>query len=408
MKRILAALISFSIMLSLCSCAAPAGKGEVSAASSAAEKQEELVSSSEAPGPDSKEAVLSHGKINRDLNSGVVIDAEVTGLSQESLSIYTGSVRVFTADEVAKALGLSPKDALSSQTNYSLDNLIPGDMVYMEFDDSKKLICDMNRFYYTTDTFLNLRDLLITDGSRKNSNAFSTDKNLDFATVEQAQAEIQLILDKLKIPVLNEPTCYALDFESLSSENERLYALAVEEAKEFDTGAFSPERITITEDEACYMFYYPIAVDGLPVSSRMSGVYGDGSLMQGTELVVCYSKAGIIGLSLEYQPEVIEKSEAKPIIPLEEMLDIIEAKYDSLILDGEYLIYDIRLEYIAKPIFEEENRYTLVPVWRFSIEHSFNLDKGDGTDASQQATDFIYNIFDAITGQELPMDLGGA
>ncbi|MEG1427583.1 MAG: hypothetical protein RSC76_07840 [Oscillospiraceae bacterium] len=79
-----------------------------------------------------------------------------------------------------------------------------------------------------------------------------------------------------------------------------------------------------------------------------------------------------------------------------------------MILEGEYLIYDIRLEYIAKPIFEKENTYNLIPVWRFSTEHSFDLNKGDGTASSEYVTDIEYNLFDAITGEELPIDLGGA
>lgn len=408
MKRILAAAMSLFILLSLCSCAETIEPEEASATSAASEKQEIDISENEAPKPESKKTILARSIVNRTLNSGVVIDADVTGLNKDSLSTYTGSMRIFSANEVVKALGFEQKDIISSQTDYSLDSLIPGDSVYMEFADGKTLMCDMNQIQYETNTSLAARGILILNGSKKNANKFLTGKELDFATIEQAKAEINRVLEQLDISVVNEPGCYTMDFETLSSENERLYALALEEVKELDMEMFSPEKIAIGEEDACYMFYYPIAIDGLPVSNQFSGADGDGSLMVGTELVVCYSKDGIAEFSLEYQPEVIEKTEAKPIIPLEEMLKIVEEKYDSLILNGEYLIYDIKLEYIAKPVFEKEYTYNLIPAWHFSIEHSFDLKKGDGSEAIHHETDIEYNQFNAITGEELPISLGGA
>ncbi|MEG1427582.1 MAG: hypothetical protein RSC76_07835 [Oscillospiraceae bacterium] len=324
MKRIFASIMSFCVLLSLCSCTEPSKQGEISSESTASEKQETTHSESEQLPPVSEESILSRSKISKTLDSGVVIDADVTTINRESLAKYTGALRVFSVDEVAETLGLSPEAAVSSQTSYSLEGYIPGDSVYLKFEDNSELVHNMARFYYASDTFLTVRDLLVTDGSENNADLFLTGENLNFATIEQAEVEIQKILNKLGIPVVNDPLRYSLDFENLSDENERQYALAVEEAKGFNQQMFSPKKFTITEDDACYMFYYPIAVDGMPVSNRMNGVYGDGSLMSGTELVVCYSKDGIAGLSLNYQPKVLEKGETKPVLSLEEILRKLE------------------------------------------------------------------------------------
>lgn len=410
MKRIFVLGMSFCVLFSLCGCTEPARQGGTAPASTASEKQETVISESEQLNPDTGEAILSHSKISKTLSPGVVIEADVTAPKKESLSTYTGAMRIFSVNsvnEVAAALGLSPEEALISQTDYAKDSLIPGDRVYLQFEDNSELICGMNDLWYTTDTFLKMRDILITEGSERNTDLFLSGNNLDFATIEQARGKIDVLLEQLDISVVNEPLCCTLDFETVTAENERQYTLALEEAKDFGQ-TFTPEKLSITADDACYMFYYPIAVDGMPVSNRMSGGFEDGSWVSGTELVVCYDQDGIAGLSLDYQPVVRDKTNAQPILSLEEILNTVEAKYNSLILEGEYLIYDIRLEYIARPVIETENTYSLIPVWRFSIEHSFEKNKGDEAGTSQHFTDIIYNLFDAITGEELPTDLGGA
>lgn len=406
MKRLIAIAVAFLMLLSLCGCTEATGLQEESSEFvNSSETPEEDGSGNEQEQLDSGKNVLSRSTISETWDSGVVVDANVTAIDRERLASYTGVFRVFTVDEVTEALGLSSENAVESQTFDSLEGYVPGKGTYLKYEHNCELICNMAQISYASETFFKVRDLLITSGSGKNANQFLTGENLDFATIEQAEAEIQEILEKLEIPVVNEPLCYTMDYKSLSTENERQYKLAVELAEGFDQ-AFSPEKLDIIKDDACYMFYYPVAVDGMPVSPYPNGVYGDGSLIAGTELIVCYNKDGVAGLSLEYQPEVKEKTEAQPVLSLDEILQKEKAKYDSLILDGEYLIYDIRLEYIAQPIYGKDNTYNIIPVWRFAVEHSFELPKGDESDASLQATEITYDVFNAVTGEELPLDIG--
>lgn len=91
---------------------------------------------------------------------------------------------------------------------------------------------------------------------------------------------------------------------------------------------------------------------------------------------------------------------------MEEILAREEEKYNSLILEGEYFIYEIRQEYIAQPISSQENSFTFLPVWRFCIANSYEIDKGDGTGSALQVEETSFDIYDAITGEEIPYDIG--
>lgn len=397
----IATTVLLLMLLSLCSCADTIDEStEAPSATATADAQETAR-------PDAEESVLSRSKISRTLSSGVVVDADVTAVNKDNLAAYTSSLRLFSVLELTTALNLSAQDAINSYTQYSLDALVPGTLEYLEFENSKQISCITNQFWYTTDTFQKARDLMVTEGSENNVDLFLTEKNLDFATIKQARAEVLAVLDELGISVVDDPLALTLDYESLVAENERQYAAASEQAEQYGQMKYLPEKLAFTEDDACYLLYYPVAVDGLPVSSRTNGVFGDGSWVPGTELVACYSKDGLAGLMLDYQPEVLEKSEARPVLSLEDILRTVEAKYDSLILNGDYLIYDIRLEYITRPVSGAENTYNLIPVWRFATEHTYTLRKGDDSDASLTLTELFCDTFDAVTGEELPTDVGG-
>lgn len=405
MKRWIVLVLASLILLSLCSCAETAEESSVDVSSATQDESTPENEPAQQSSADSETGVLSHSTISETWDSGVVVDADVTAIKEETLSTYTGELRVFTVDELAEAFGLSVDSATSSITDDSLEGYVPGTYTYLEFEDNRILISNMAQFSYESEPFIKTRDLLSVHGNEANADAFLTGNDLDFATIEQAQAEIQAVLDKLEIPVIQEPRCYTLDYESLYAENERQYEIVRKAAEGFDQ-TFVPEKLEILEEDACYMFYYPVAIDGMPISPFLNGVYGDGSLMTGTELIACYNKDGLAGLALEYQPLMQEKSEAQPVIPLEEILEKEKAKYDSIILEGEYTIYDIRLEYIAQPVTSEENTYNLIPVWRFSIEHRYEQAAKTEGGESFEVIQNTYDLYDALTGEEIPYNAG--
>ena len=408
MKRWIVLVLASLILLSLCSCAETAEESNAGVSSATQDESTPENEPAQQSSADSETGVLSHSTIRETWDSGVVVVADVTTINRNELSTYTGSLRQFTIDELAEVLGLSPEEAVSTYTEQielSVGTYLPGDYVYLQFEDNLGLICSVTWFSYESETFLTMQNLLTVHGNEANAEPFETGKNLDFATIEQAQTEIQAVLDKLEIPVVREPRCYTLDYDSLSAENERQYAITKEAAEGMDQ-IFAPEKLEIRAEDACYMFYYPVAIDGMPVSPYLNGVYGDGSLMAGTELIACYNKDGLVGLYLQYQPLMQEKSEAQPVISLEEILEKEKAKYDSIILEGEYTIYDIRLEYIAQPVASEENAFNLIPVWRFSVEHRYEQAAKTEDGESFEVVQNTYDLYDALTGEEIPYNAG--
>lgn len=406
MKRWVVSIIVGGMLLSLCGCAEQRVEtiditSEIPKESAMDNVQEQSVADSES----SIDSVQSRSIISEIWDSGVVVDADVVTINEDLLSTYTSKLRVFTVDELTKTLGLSVESAVSSITDVSAEGYVPGTYTYLEFEDKQFLLCNMARFAYQNETFSKVKDLLILDGSEKNTALFLSEKDLSFATREQVKSEVQKVIDTLKIPVVDDPLCLTLDYETLVAENERQYAIALELAEGFGQ-SFLPEKMKISEDDACYMFYYPIAVDGMPVSPYLNGVYGDGSLFGGTQLIACYDKDGLAGLSLDYQPIIQEKREAKPAVSFEDILEKERMKYGSLILDGTYRIYDIRLEYIVQPVSSEMNTYNIVPVWRFSVEHRYEQSSKFGGEDPFEVVENTYDLFHAITGEELPFSMG--
>lgn len=354
----------------------------------------------------SRQSTITHTTVTETWDSEVEVNADVLAVDTRELATYTGSLRVFTAEEVAEVLGLSLENAVDSQiVASSPEGLIEGEYAYYQFENGSDLICNAARVTYSTETSLKINDLLIIHGNDANGNFFPTGEALPFASIEEARDEVQSTIDQLGIAVIDEPSCYTLSYELLKQENDRQY----ETAKDMADGLgedMAPSKLDINEDDACYVFVYPVSVKGFPVSPYLNGVYGDGSLTPGTELVVCYDKNGIAGLSFEYIPEVSSSTSAETALSLEEIMEKEKEKYASLILDGEYYIYEIRQEYIAQPNASQENSYTFLPVWRFSIEHTFEIDKGDGTGSTLQATETVFDIYNAVTGEEIPYDIG--
>lgn len=61
---------------------------------------------------------------------------------------------------------------------------------------------------------------------------------------------------------------------------------------------------------------------------------------------------------------------------------------------------------MGSPISSQENRFIFLPVWRFSVAHMYEVDKGDGTGSALQVEETSFDIYDAITGEEIPYDIG--
>ena len=170
-------------------------------------------------------------------------------------------------------------------------------------------------------------------------------------------------------------------------------------------GAFPS--IQVEKGDECYIFIYQLTPLGLPISTHTNGMFGDGSWTSGTYFQCTYSADGLISVQVPYQfTDIVEKTKDNLGMSIEQALDCLDHKYNSMILEGNYLVDNIEFEYVPMPNFGSENSYTLQPAWRFSIIHSFNV--ADKLDPYKQVTvnQRTTTVFDAITGKELVIDDG--
>lgn len=60
----------------------------------------------------------------------------------------------------------------------------------------------------------------------------------------------------------------------------------------------------------------------------------------------------------------------------------------------------------GSPVSSQENSFAFLPVWWFCIANSYEIDKGDRTGSALQVEETSFDIYDAITGEEIPYDIG--
>ena len=172
MKRWIVLVLASLMLLSLCSCAETAEESNAGVSSATQDESTPENEPAQQSSADSETGVLSHSTISETWDSGVVVDADVTAIKGETLSTYTGELRVFTVDELAEAFGLSVDSATSSMTDDSLEGYVPGTYTYLEFEDNRILISNMAHFSYESESFIKTRDLLSVHGNEANADAF--------------------------------------------------------------------------------------------------------------------------------------------------------------------------------------------------------------------------------------------
>ena len=92
MKRWIVLVLASLILLSLCSCAEPAEESNAGVSSATQDESTPENEPAQQSSADSETGVLSHSTISETWDSGVVVDADVTAIKEETLSTYTGEL----------------------------------------------------------------------------------------------------------------------------------------------------------------------------------------------------------------------------------------------------------------------------------------------------------------------------
>ena len=357
MKRFAVVLLSILLAL-LPGCTKPMTERAESAESETVESIAEDLSSTES-GAENTAEKAEH--ITRTLSSGVKVDADVyvpESMQKSALAEMRGQGQLIDYEEL-KSLFCSGK-TITEEGEEPWEMVTPGAMEavgkYVSTQDGDYLqrICG-NTFYYMTERDIqDIEDLTI----------YETGKNLDFASIEETDKTIRDIAEKLNIAV-GDSVCYTIDTSSMPH----------------------------------YVFRYDLLVNGMPLAMFDGGSYSGDAYVPGTYMTTVVDADGIRHYDVSYVLEELESGESKKVLTLDEALQAVDDKYNSVIMEGEYFIDDIQMAYT--PVQTEETGIVrLIPVWYFQTTHQILVPNRSGT-GEVMLPQSGYILINALDGTEL-------
>ena len=358
MKRFAVVLLSVLLVL-LPGCTKPVTESGVqSTESGTAESTAEALSSTES-GAENTAEKAEH--ITQTLSSGVMVDADVyvpEFMQKSALAEMRGQGQLIDYEEL-KSLFCSGK-TITEEGEEPWEMVTPGAMEavgkYVSTQDGDYLqrICG-NTFYYMTERDIqDIEDLTI----------YETGKNLDFASIEETDKTIRDIAEKLNIAV-GKGVCYTID----------------------------------TSSQPHYVFQYEILVNGMPLAMFDGGSYSDNVFTPGTYLTAVLDEDGIRHFDVSYVLKETETGDAQRVLTLDEALDKVDEKYNSIIMEGDYYINDIQMAYT--PIkTDDAGGVRMIPAWYFKTTHAVTMTNRSGTGQVTLPQDG-YILINALDGTEL-------
>ena len=360
MKRVIEILILTICLCFITACGNGSGAAEETTKGTAATEQS----------TGTKEAQTNPDHIKKELCDNVTVDAKIIipdGYSGKA-PVYDASVVYYDKEKVCKALNID----FSSFTRVADGLFKKDDNTFLRFGDSIS-----GGFSFSTE----IRKIYANyNPYEKNEiSGCGEDKELDFMSKQEAIDKVQAVLTDIGI------------------DNSRLlhiYALPVEyhqyKENEYAKGGY------LSEDEklgdrwndygGCYELVFTTELNRIPLT-EFGYVAADDSGYKGCEISVLYSADGIQDISASNRYRADESSaENKVLLSVDEMLEHLKNKFESVILTENYEIKEIKLCYFPQIIDRKEGKFRLIPVWQIIINYDeygclrYRFNAVDGTE----------------------------
>ena len=210
-----------------------------------------------------------------------------------------------------------------------------------------------------------------------NADKYELDKDLEFASRQEAFENIRQELETMGIDIEEQYKCYVLEHSILQSEE---YAMDIN--GNIDQTGYKD---SWTQDDDSYYFAINQKYDDTPAYH----VFYDNFPLAADEnapIQVLYNKDGIQFLQLEKVFAFTEQESNYDLKPFEEIAEVIETKYGMLLDGSTYSVNQATLYYMENKMNDEQ--YEVIPVWIFNTE-----DKETGKT--------LQDIVNAETGREI-------
>ena len=333
------------------------------------------------------------------LSSGIEVSAIVEisdDINIEQLAIYDANIEKQDY-ELLKQLLFANKEIEKEESSEMADARTDALFHYCIASDGSSLAYTGAGFTYDIGQYSLIQNIL--HSKEINANQFIDNRDLNFSTQENAKQDVENIIKHLNIEVEKKPICYTLSFESLQSICEKLNKTRRDVFGE-DSPFFTPYTCNITD--ACYIFIYQVTTEGLPISAYPNGILGDGSWTPGTFLLCVYSENGIVEMELPYSLQMTgQASPPAQGLNINHLLEKIDNKFNSMILNGDYTITQIEFEYVPMPINGSRSLFKLIPAWRTSVFHTYQFADEKSNGEIHSVEEEFDVVFNAITGEEI-------
>lgn len=230
-----------------------------------------------------------------------------------------------------------------------------------------------NKFYvYVSNAFR-----LQQGYSDYNADKYDLDKDLEFASRQQAFDDIRQTLKTMGIEAGDQYKCYVLEHSTLQSEE---YAMDMN--GNVDQASYKE---SWTQDDDSYYFVINQEYDDTPAYH----VFYDNFPLVADEnapIQVLYNKDGIQFLQVEKMFRFEEQEGNYELKPFEEIAGVLETKYGMLLNGSTYFVNRATLYYMANKT--GEGQYEVIPVWIF-----YTVDSESGK--------VLQDIINAQTGEEI-------
>lgn len=230
-----------------------------------------------------------------------------------------------------------------------------------------------NKFYvYVSNAFR-----LQQGYSDYNADKYDLDKDLGFASRQQAFNDIRQILKTMGIETGDQYKCYVLEHSTLQNEE---YAMGMD--GNVDQASYKG---SWTQDDDSYYFVinqkygdtpaYHVFYDNFPLVAD-----------ENAPIQVLYNKDGIQFLQVEKMFRFEEQEGNYELKPFEEIAGVLETKYGMLLNGSTYSVNRATLYYMANKT--GEGQYEVIPVWIFNT-------------VDNESRKILQDIVNAQTGEEI-------
>lgn len=296
------------------------------------------------------------------------MEAEIPDFYEKEAGAVSFQTDVVVSEEVRKnglqKISVSPQkpdpakvlECLMGDTEITEKNEEEGNNWYVGADGENLTIHHTSigfatKFYvYVSNAFR-----LQQEYSDYNADKYETDKDLEFASRQEAFEDIYQMLETMGIQIGEQYKCYVLEHSVLQREE---YAMDINgnidqaNYKGSWTGEDDSYYFAISQkygDTPAYHVFYdhsPLAAD------------------ENAPIQVLYNKDGIQFLQLEKVFTFTEQEGNYDLMPFEEIAEVIETKYEAQADGNTYSVRRATLYYMENKVNEQE--YEVVPVWIFN------------------------------------------